>query len=67
MITYLVGNCHVGDSNLDVLRYVLRRMVGKRKTFLKLSRAQRRKLMRQIFKAHAANRKVYKQVMGGIR
>lgn len=66
MIRYLVGHCHVGESNLRVVRYVISRMIGKRRAFLKLSRGQRRKMIREIVRTHAANRRIYAQVMGGL-
>jgi len=66
MIRMLVGRRHVGESYLSVLRYVLSRLIGKRKAFLKLSRTQRHKLVREVFRAHRANRAVYVRVMGGI-
>lgn len=59
MISLIVGRCHVGDSYLSVLRYVISRMAGKRETWAKLPRKDRRKLMRQIFKTHKANRDLF--------
>lgn len=67
MIDYLVGNCHVGDGNLYVVRYVLSRMIGKRKAFFLLSRAQRRKVIRLILKTHRDNRNLALYVFRGIR
>lgn len=67
MIDYIVGNCHVGDSYLYVVRYVLSRMAGKRKAFLKLSRAQRRSAIKKIIKAHRSNRNLALYVFRGIR
>jgi hypothetical protein len=66
MIRHLVGSCHVGQGYLRVLRYVLSRLVGRRRAFLSLSRTQRHKLVREVFRAHRANRRIYAQVTGGI-
>lgn len=66
MIRYIVGNCHVGQSYLSVVRYVLSRLAGRRRAFFKLTRRQRRKMLREIITAHRANRRIYTQVMGGI-
>lgn len=65
MIRYIVGNCHVGQSYLSVVRYVLSRLAGKRRAFFKLTRRQRRKMLREVINAHRANRRVYEHVMRG--
>lgn len=66
MIRMLVGRRHVGESNLRVVRYVLSRLAGGRRSFFKLARRQRRKLIKDIVREHAHNRRIYVQVMGGI-
>jgi hypothetical protein len=65
MIRMLVGQVHVGTPYLRVLRYVISHLQGRRRAFLALSRAQRHKLVRQVFSAHRANRRIYVQVTGG--
>lgn len=57
MIAMIVGRCHVGDSYLKVLRYVISRT--KAGAFAKLPRKERRKLIREVFKQHKANRDLF--------
>lgn len=67
MISMLVGRCNVGKDYLTVLRYVISRTKGKRRNFLRSwSREDKRWLIRETFKEHRQNRRVYAQVMGGI-
>lgn len=64
MISQIVARCHVGDDFGTVRRYVLSRF--KRGAFAKLSRSVRRSVLTEIYKEHTANRKLYRQVMGGV-
>lgn len=65
IIRQIVARCHVGESNLAVIRYVVSRLKEQRKTFLAMKRQQRRKLIRDTISAHAQNRKLYRAVMCG--
>ena len=56
IVSNIVGRCHVYDSNLKVIRYVLSRMNPG--SFRKATRKQRRKLLREIIHTHKANRDV---------
>lgn len=61
MISMIVGRCHVADSNLSVIRYVLSRMNPG--SFRKAPRRQRRKLLRDVIREHQRNRQLYRRVM----
>lgn len=63
MISLIVGRCHVSESNLAVIRYLLSRM--KKGAFRKLPRSERRKVIRTALACHAENRSLYIAVMGG--
>lgn len=65
MIEMIVGRCHVGQSNLAVIRYFLSRL--KRGSWRKMDRSKRKDILRQVIKAHAANRGLYDYVMRGCR
>lgn len=67
IVCMIVDRCHVADSDLRVIRYVLSRLARKRKTFLAMPRRSRRILLRSIVRAHEANRALYRAVMGGMR
>ena len=61
MISWLVGKCHVADSYLTVLRFVVSKIKGGVKTFRALSREERRKVISATFKAHKENRELFRQ------
>ena len=63
MIRMIVGRCHVGESYLQVIRYVLSRM--KKGSFRKAPRAVRRKTLKEIIRCHRENRRLYHQVVTG--
>lgn len=63
MISMIVGRCHVGDSNRKVIRYLKSRM--KRGAWRKLSRDERKQIMREAIRCHAENRELYHAVMTG--
>lgn len=63
MIAMIVGRCHVGESNLSVIRYVLSRMNPG--AFRKAPRAQRRELLKQIIACHRENQELYQCVQTG--
>jgi predicted transcriptional regulator len=63
IIGQIVGRCHVSESTLAVVRYVLSRMNGERKGFLKNAKHQRRYTIAAAIQQHRENRIEYRQVM----
>jgi hypothetical protein len=63
IVRQIVDRCHVADSNRSVIRYVKSRT--KKGAWEKLSRAKRKRLMRQIVWQHRNNLKQYVEVMSG--
>ena len=63
MIRMIVGRCHVGESNLQVIRYVKSRM--KKGAWRKLSKAERKQTLREIIEAHSENQDLYHSLMTG--
>jgi hypothetical protein len=59
MIRQIVGRCHVSQSNLAVIRYVISRLKHGYKTWLTLDKAARKDLLREIIEAHAENKRLY--------
>jgi len=64
ILNQVVGRCHVGQSNLAVIRYAISRLANQWRTFKALPRFKRRKFMRDVIKVHAANQALYQRVMG---
>ena len=62
MIRMIVDRCHVGESNLSVIRYVVSRL--KPGAWRRMEKSQRRYLVAECVKAHAENRELYGFVMG---
>ncbi len=69
IIGMIVGRCHVGDSNRQVIRYLVIGRLEKKKvgwlTWKNLPREHRKKLMRQAIDEHQRNRALYLQAMSG--
>ena len=65
IIRNIVGRCHVGDTNREVIRYVISRMKHGYQTFKTLPREQRKDFLRQIVQDHKDNRELYSYVMRG--
>ena len=63
MVSMIVARCHVGQSYLQVIRYVLSCM--KKGAFFKQPKAARRALLQDIIKEHCANRELYRHVQRG--
>lgn len=63
IIRQIVDRCHVSDSNLRAIRYVISRLKNKYRTFAAMSKASRRNLMQQTIQAHKENRALYNRVM----
>ena len=66
-VRQIVERCHVGDTNREVIRYVISRIKGKYKTFRKLPREQRKQLLRDAVQCHRENRDLYCYVMRGLK
>ena len=55
----MVGRCHVSESNLSVIRYVLSRM--KKGAFRKAPKADRREILEDIIKHHQENQNLFRK------
>lgn len=64
IVRQIVGRCHVGETYLEVLRHVLTKLKGGRKTWLLLPKLNRRHLIAAVIQHHRENRVLYRQVMG---
>jgi hypothetical protein len=64
-IRQIVNRCHVSQSNLSVIKYVISRLKNKYKTWKALNRETRRKAMQQTIEAHKQNKNQYYKVMSG--
>jgi hypothetical protein len=64
MVRQIVNRCNVGDSNLDVIKYLVSRL---RKpsfaTWLTIDKDERKRMMRDAIAIHAENRKIYLYVV----
>lgn len=67
MVRQIVGRCHVGESYFAVLRYVLAKIKGGRKEWLRLPKFHRRHLIASVLQHHRENRIEYRQVMANYR
>jgi hypothetical protein len=67
IIRQIVGNCHVGQSNLSVIRHVISKLREGHKTYRSMPRGERRKMVKQIVSAHSENISLYNHVMRGQR
>ncbi len=65
ILSRIVGNCHVGESYLSVIRTVISKMREGHKTFKSLGPKSRRTILREIIKTHKRNRQLYQFVMTG--
>lgn len=63
MIHMIVGRCHVGQSNLSVIRYLKSRF--KHGAWRSLPRDKRKDIMREAIRCHRENRDLYHTVMTG--
>lgn len=63
MVNQIISRCHVGQSNRAVIKYLVSRF--KRGAWRSLSRAERKKWMREAIRCHARNRRLYVAVMTG--
>lgn len=65
IVRQIVGRCHVAQSDLSVIRYVVSRLKAGRETFLAMPRLSRKVFLKQIVACHRANRDEYDFVMRG--
>jgi len=63
VIRMIVNRCHVGESNLAVIRYVLSRM--KPGSWWALPKPDRHEILAEIIEAHKDNRDLYARVVTG--
>lgn len=67
IIRQIVGRCHISDSNMSVIRYVISRLRDGHATFRAMAPSLRRQLLREIIQAHRGNQRLYVEVMSGFR
>jgi len=65
MLGYLVDKCHVGESKLQVFRFVLSKVKGGLKSWKAMPRATRKQALAHIMKRHADNQGLYTCVASG--
>ena len=61
MIRQIVDRCHVGDSDLAVIRYVISRMTRGYQTWRSLDRNRRRSVIQEAMRIHHENQDLFKQ------
>jgi hypothetical protein len=59
MINFIVGKCHADMSYSEVIRFVISKLKGKRKQWVKLSKEKRKEVLRLIIQSHKNNKEVY--------
>lgn len=70
VIRQIVDRCHVADSNMDVIRFVLSRIAGKTRKekyahYRSKPRKERHQLLEIVITIHEQNRAVYRAVTRG--
>jgi Fe-S cluster assembly scaffold protein SufB len=65
IVGFIVDRCHVGDSNMDVIRYFVSHMKEGHATWKALPRDVRREYLRDIIERHSDNRGLYVSVVSG--
>jgi hypothetical protein len=65
IVDRIVGRCHVGQSDRQVIRYFISRLKRKYRTWVEMPAAERKRWLRWIIEAHAENRELYHVVMTG--
>ena len=58
-------DCHVGECNRMVVRHVIAQLKDGNETFRRMPMAERRKFVEQCLAQHAANRRLFSEVMTG--
>ena len=67
MINQIVDRCHVGQSERQVIEFVVSKLRNGRATFLRMPRMLRKRMMQLVVARHRHNRKVYRWVSGGLK
>lgn len=65
MIKQVVDRCHVGDTNRQVIRFLISRLRNGYQTWIGMEREKRRLVMQECVRIHHENREVYRSVMNG--
>ena len=65
MLGYLVDKCHVSESFLGVVRYMLSKVKGGHKAWMKLPRNARREALVYMLARHNSNKGLYNSVASG--
>lgn len=65
IIRMIVNRRHVSETNRNVIRYVISRLKGGKRTYWKLSRVERREILRLTIDTHQDNRDTYTAIMTG--
>jgi hypothetical protein len=65
MIKPIVDRCHVGDTNRQVIRYLISRIKRGYVGWRALEKDNRKEIMREAFRVHQENRELYAFVMSG--
>jgi hypothetical protein len=64
IVSQIVDQCHVGQSNRKVFRYFISRLNHGYATWRTLPREQRHQWLVWVIQCHADNRTLYHSVMG---
>ena len=65
IIRQVVNRCYAGDSNRQVIKYVISRLAKGYETWKTMPKSDRKSFMRQAIAVHKANRREYYAVMSG--
>jgi len=66
VIEMIVGRQHVGASHRAVIRALVQGLNNGHKSWMLMTRRSRKAWMRHAIREHESNRKIYRQVTGGI-
>lgn len=66
IIRQVVDRCHVGDTNREVIRYVISRFKRGYQTYRMIPKHTRRSILLAIIGIHRNNRQLYIHVMRGV-
>lgn len=62
MINQIVSKCHVSNSNMQVIRYVIGRMKQGYKTYKTLDKRTRKQILKDCIMCHTQNKKLYASI-----
>lgn len=66
IIRQIVNRCHVGDSDEEVINYMISRIKGGQKTWKTLAISTKEAMAAFAIKVHRQNQDLYGKVMGGL-